>query len=130
MADRRARIVVVGSSNTDMVVKSGHIPLPGETVIGGEFVMTAGGKGANQAVAAARLGGEVAFVGRVGVDIFGVGALANIAGSGVDVSYVVRDTSAPSGVALIFVDEAGQNSIVVAPGANGRLTPADVEAAR
>jgi ribokinase len=117
------KIVVVGSSNTDMVVKAARIPAPGETVLSREFVMTAGGKGANQAVAAARLGAEVAFVGRVGMDIFGERALSDIAAAGVDVSYVVRDPQAPSGVALIFMDDSGQNSIGVAPGAKGRLTP-------
>ncbi len=124
------KIVVVGSSNTDMVVKTARIPAPGETLVGGDLLMTAGGKGANQAVAAARLGGDVAFVGRVGMDMFGDRALADISAAGVDVSYVIRDPKAPSGVALIFVDDTGQNSIVVAPGANGLLTPADVDAAR
>ncbi len=126
----RAKVVVVGSSNTDMVVKTRRIPSPGETVLGGDFLMTAGGKGANQAVAAARLGAEVAFVARVGADIFGERAVENIAAAGVRTEHILRDESHPSGVALICVDERGQNSIVVAPGANGHLTPEDVEAAR
>ncbi len=125
-----ARIVVVGSSNTDMVVKAPRIPAPGETILGGQFVMTPGGKGANQAVAAARLGAHVTFVGRVGADVFGEEALRNIEAAGVDTRFVVRDPEAPSGVALIAVDSGGQNSIVVAPGANGRLTHDDVERAR
>ncbi|MGC8667575.1 MAG: ribokinase [Chthonomonadales bacterium] len=125
-----ARIVVVGSSNTDMVVRTPRIPSPGETVLGGEFVMTQGGKGANQAVAAARLGAEVSLVARVGQDVFGTQAIASIGTAGVNTAYIVRDDTAPSGVALIFVDGSGQNSIVVAPGANSRLSPADVDAAR
>src|ERR1051325_2889502 len=96
----RARIVVVGSSNTDMVVRTGRIPLPGETVLGGDFIMTPGGKGANQAVEAAKLGAEVWFVGRVGNDVFGDRAIENIAAAGVDTSFVKRDLDAPSGVAL------------------------------
>jgi ribokinase len=126
----RAKVVVVGSSNTDMVVKTQRIPSPGETVLGGDFLMTAGGKGANQAVAAARLGAEVTFVARVGADIFGERAVANIAAAGVRTEQIARDENNPSGVALICVDEVGQNSIVVAPGANGHLTPEDVQAAR
>lgn len=125
-----ARIVVVGSSNTDMVVRTPRIPSPGETVLGGEFVMTQGGKGANQAVAAARLGAQVSLVARVGQDVFGTQAVASISTAGVDTSFIVRDDTAPSGVALIFVDGSGQNSIVVAPGANSRLSPEDVDAAR
>ena len=118
-----AKIVVVGSGNTDMVVKSPRIPLPGETVLGGQFVMVAGGKGANQAVAAARLGAEVSFVACVGDDLFGASALEGYQREGMDTRFVTRDPDAPSGVALIVVDEKGENSIVVAPGANHRLTP-------
>src|SRR5437868_537833 len=113
-----------------MVVRTARIPAPGETVLGGEFIVTPGGKGANQAVAAAKLGAEVWFVGRVGNDVFGERAIENIAAAGVDTSFVTRDPDAPSGVALIFVDETGQNSIVVAPGANGKMSTDDVEAAR
>ncbi len=125
-----ARVVVVGSSNTDMVVKAERIPAPGETVLGGAFVMTPGGKGANQAVAAARLGGMVSLVARVGADVFGDEAVRNIAAAGVDTRFISRDPDAPSGVALIAVDAQGQNSIAVAPGANARLSPEDVERAR
>jgi ribokinase len=125
----RPKIVVVGSANTDMVVKTERIPGPGETVIGGEFIMVAGGKGANQAVAAARLGAQVTFVGRLGSDVFGNQAIAGYQAEGIDTKYIVRDADAASGVALIFVDARGENSIAVASGANARLTPADVERA-
>jgi ribokinase len=123
------RIVVVGSSNTDMIVKLPHLPKPGETVSGGAFSTAAGGKGANQAVAAARAGADVGLVARVGDDSFGEQAIAGFVGDGIDVRHVTRHPAAPSGVALIFVDDAGENCIAVAPGANARLTPEDVEAA-
>jgi ribokinase len=126
----RPKIVVVGSANTDMVVKTERIPGPGETVIGGEFMMAAGGKGANQAVAAARLGARVTLVGCLGRDVFGDQALAGYRQEGIDTSLLVRDADAASGVALIFVDAQGENSIAVASGANARLTPAHVECAR
>lgn len=125
-----ARVVVVGSSNMDMVARTERLPAPGETVLGSEFVMTPGGKGANQAVAAARLGAEVTFVSRVGTDVFGERITANIAAAGIRTEYIVHDDGAPSGVALIFVEKRGQNAIVVAQGANARLTPEDVDAAR
>lgn len=128
MADR-PKIVVVGSSNTDMVVKTGHIPVPGETVIGGDFVVAAGGKGANQAVAAARLGADVTFVARVGSDVFGDQSVENFGREGINTDFIVREDAVPSGVALIFVDSQGENSIVVAPGSNAGLTVEDVEAA-
>ena len=124
------KIVVVGSSNTDMIVKLSHLPKPGETVSGGAFSTAAGGKGANQAVAAARAGADVGLVARVGDDSFGEQAIAGFVGDGIDVRYVTRDSGAPSGVALIFVDDGGENCIAVAPGANGRVTPEDVEAAK
>jgi ribokinase len=125
-----ARIVVVGSSNTDMVVKTDSIPRPGETVIGGDFVTAGGGKGANQATAAARLGADVTFVARVGRDLFGDIAVEAFRQEGMNTDYVTRDETAPSGVALIFVDRHGENVIVVAPGANSCLRPQHVEAAR
>jgi ribokinase len=124
------KIVVVGSSNTDMIVKLSHLPKPGETVSGGAFSTAAGGKGANQAVAAARAGAEVGLVARVGDDSFGEQAVAGFVGDGIDVTHVTRDSSSPSGVALIFVDDGGENCIAVAPGANGRVTPEDVDAAK
>ena len=122
-----SKILVIGSSNTDMTVKSPMIPRPGETVIGGEFKMGAGGKGANQAVAAKRLGGDVTFICKVGNDIFGDNAIESYRKEGLDVSYVLRSDK-PSGVALILVDGNAENCISVATGANGDLTPADIEA--
>ena len=123
-------IVVVGSSNTDMIIRLERIPRPGETILGGEFLTAAGGKGANQAVGAARAGGRVTFVGRVGQDMFGQQALANLVEDGINVKYVVRDKAEPSGVALIFVASDGENSIAVASGANGRLSSSDVRKAK
>lgn len=119
-----ADIVVVGSINTDMVVQASRIPAPGETVLGGAFRQVAGGKGANQAVAAARAGSRVAMVGCVGDDRLGLDAVERLSAAGVDVTHVHRVAETPTGVALIMVDAAGQNCIAVAPGANGRLTPA------
>ena len=123
------QIVVVGSANTDMVVKTPRIPGPGETVIGGDLVMAAGGKGANQAVAAARLGANVTFVARLGTDLFGDQALAGYRREGIDTTHIVRDADHPSGTALIFVDAQGENSIAVASGANAHLAPSDVDQA-
>ncbi len=122
-------IVVVGSSNTDMIIQMPRIPRPGETLLGGHFSMAAGGKGANQAVAAARAGGNVTFVARVGDDMFGSKAIEGFRADGINVEHVVRDPEAPSGVALIFVAQDGENSIGVASGANGRLMSADVDRA-
>ena len=122
-------IVVLGSSNTDMIVKAARIPRPGETVIGGAFSMAAGGKGANQAVAAARAGGQVAFVARVGDDLFGRQARDGFVSDGIDVTHVHGDAANPSGVALIVVDAGGENSITVASGANAELSPKDAAAA-
>ncbi len=119
-------IVVIGSTNTDMVVKTTRFPLPGETILGGEFFMFPGGKGANQAVAAARMGGKVTLVGKVGKDVFGKEALAGFQKEGIIVDYISEDPTAGSGVALITVDEKGENSIVVASGANGKLNEADI----
>jgi ribokinase len=119
-------ILVVGSSNTDMIIKMDRIPRPGETIIGGEFITAAGGKGANQAVGAARAGGRVTFIARVGNDQFGEQAIAGFARDGINVDYIVRDPVSPSGVALIFVGKNGENSIAVASGANGNLSSNDV----
>jgi ribokinase len=126
----RPSILVVGSSNTDMIVKVERLPQPGETVLGGEFLTAGGGKGANQAVAAARAGGAVSLIARVGEDSFGETALAAFRAGGIDTRHVVRDRTSPSGVALILVAQSGQNSIAVAPGANGRLSAADVRRAK
>jgi ribokinase len=119
-------ILIVGSSNTDMIIRVPHIPLPGETILGGEFSMAPGGKGANQAVAAARAGGRVTFVARVGHDLFGAEALKNFEADGINARFVVRDGRAASGVALINVGDDGENSISVASGANALLAPEDV----
>jgi len=123
------RIVVVGSSNTDMVVKTEKIPSRGETVTGGQFVMAAGGKGANQAVAAARLGAEVTFVARTGADMFGDQAVENYRKEGIVTDLILRDPQNHTGVALILVDAQGENLIAVASGANHALSPSDVEQA-
>jgi len=125
----RPHIVVVGSSNTDMVVKTRRIPGVGETVVGGQFVMAAGGKGANQAVAAARLGAEVAFVTKVGRDMFGDRAIAGYRAEGIATDHIFRDASHATGIALILVDDRGNNLISVASGANHALTIEEVEQA-
>jgi ribokinase len=126
----RRKIVVVGSSNTDMVVATPRLPLPGESVLGNDFVMAPGGKGANQAVAAARLGGEVILVARLGQDIFGDQARKQFQEEGIDTRFVTCDPHAPSGTALIMVGPDGQNIIAVAPGANARLTVEEIQPAR
>jgi ribokinase len=123
------KITIIGSSNTDMVIKSGHLPAPGETVLGGDFFMNPGGKGANQAVAAARLGGEVHFVCKVGKDVFGETALQQFKNEGIHTRFVTQDPFAPSGVALINVDAQGENCITVASGANNCLSKVDIDAA-
>ncbi|MBI5651147.1 MAG: ribokinase [Chloroflexi bacterium] len=119
-------IIVVGSANTDMILKCERLPRAGETILGGEFAIAAGGKGANQAVAAARLGAEVTFVARLGRDWMGDQAEQNYRAAGIDCAYLTRDERAASGVALIMVDARAENLIGVAPGANATLTPADV----
>ena len=124
-----AKIVVIGSTNTDMVVRSARIPVPGETVTGGTFLLNPGRKGANQAVACARLGGETTFVAKVGDDAFGRETGPRLAQDGIDARLLV-DPAAASGVALILVDEQGRNCISVAPGANATLTPADLASMR
>jgi ribokinase len=121
------RIIVVGSANVDFVVQTPHIPQPGETVLGRNFVMAMGGKGANQAVGAARLGAEVVFVARIGQDIFGDQCLAAYRAEGIVTDFVSRDPDEATGVALIAVAENGENSITVASGANMRLMPPHVE---
>ncbi len=125
----KPRILVIGSSNTDMTIRLERIPQPGETILGGDFSTASGGKGANQAVAAARAGGEVTFVARVGQDMFGEKAVAGFLKDRIHVEHIVRDADAPSGAALIFLAKDGQNSIAVAGGANARLSPGDVQKA-
>lgn len=124
------KIVVIGSANTDMVVKSAKLPLPGETLIGGTFFMNPGGKGANQAVAAARLGGNVTLISKVGNDIFGKQTIEGLQKENINTDFIFVDEKAPSGVALITVDEEGENCIVVAPGANANLLPQDILAVK
>lgn len=119
------KIVVIGSSNTDMMVRTERLPNPGETILGGTFRMGAGGKGANQAIAAKRLGGDVEFFCKVGNDVFGENAKKHYQAEGLDISHVLI-SSKPSGVALITVDKNAENSIVVASGANSDISTADV----
>lgn len=123
------KITVVGSLNMDLIVRAPHIPVPGETVSGGEFRTAAGGKGANQAVAAARLGGQVTMVGCVGNDAHGRALVSGLQADGIRTEFVRVETATGTGVALITVADSGENSIVVSPGANHALAPADVEAA-
>ncbi|MBQ5860885.1 MAG: ribokinase [Alistipes sp.] len=123
-------IVVIGSSNTDMVVKTSHLPVPGETVLGGDFFMNAGGKGANQAVAAARYGNRVVFVAKTGNDLFGEQVRKSMKEDGIVTDYVFIDEEHPSGVALITIDQKAENCIVVAGGANMYLKPEDIDKAK
>lgn len=123
------RIAVVGSLNMDMVVRAPRYPLPGETLQGDGFATYPGGKGLNQAAAARRAGAEVTMVGRLGADDFGRTLRAVLAGEGLDDRYVRSDTESATGVAAIHLDPSGQNAIVIVPGANGAVCPADVDAA-
>ena len=123
-------VVVIGSSNTDMTVKSERIPVPGETILGGCFMMNPGGKGANQAVAAARMGGDVTFIVKIGNDLFGKESLERWQKEKIHTDHVLIDSENPSGVALIKVDAKGENCISVASGANAALMPSDLAAAR
>src|SRR5665647_1434791 len=124
------RIAVVGSSNTDMVIKTSKLPVPGETILGGEFLMNPGGKGANQAVAAARLGGIVSFIAKTGDDVFGKLARELFGNENINIDYLVTDPVHPSGVALITVDAKGENCIVVASGSNSYLDKGDIDMAQ
>ncbi|NLG29396.1 MAG: ribokinase [Chloroflexi bacterium] len=125
-----SEIVVLGSINMDLVVRAERMPRPGETLRGDHFITVPGGKGANQAAAAARQGANVQLIGRVGADSFGPVLLDNLRAQGVGVEHVRSDPEAASGVAMIILDARGENSIVIAPGANGRITVDDVRAAR
>jgi ribokinase len=124
------KIAVVGSSNTDMIIKVPRLPVPGETVIGGNFTVALGGKGANQAITAARVGGDVTFIGCIGKDIFGEQALKGLKEDGINVDFTIKDPLLPSGIAQIVVDENGKNLIAVASGANQNLGEQDVMNAR
>src|SRR4051794_6159668 len=122
-----ARVVVLGSSNTDMAVRLPRLPAPGETLLGGSFLTGPGGKGANQAVAARRAGADVVFIAAVGDDLFGRQAIEGYHSEGIDVSQILSVPGVPSGVAVIFVGDAGENVIGVAPGANSQLDPAAID---
>jgi ribokinase len=124
------KIIVLGSCNTDMVVQTVRLPVPGETIIGGEFMMTPGGKGANQAVAVSRLGGKVTFIAKIGNDVFGRQSLELYQDENIDTDHVFLDFNNPSGVALITVDKNAENCIVVASGANKTLSKEDVDKCR
>jgi ribokinase len=124
----KPKIVVVGSSNTDMVVKVPHIPAPGETILGSDFMIIPGGKGANQAVAATRAGADVTFMTCVSDDTFGNQSIQNYRQEGIDTSYIKVNPGTHSGIALINVAANGENSISVAPGANSFLMPEDIMA--
>jgi len=122
-------IVVVGSSNTDMVIQVPELPAPGETILGGKFSVLAGGKGANQAVSAARAGGRVCFISKVGRDDLGKRALEGFEKDGIDVTQIKQDPDAPTGVAMIYVNDRAENCIAVAAGANENLSETDIIAA-
>lgn len=122
-------IVVIGSSNTDLVVETSTFPKPGETIMGGAFNTFAGGKGANQAVAASRLGGDVTFIAKIGNDDFGEAALKGFNNDQINTDFVFIDEGHPSGVAIIMVEDSGENIIVVSPGANNALNTAEIEKA-
>ncbi len=126
----KGKIVIVGSSNTDMVIKSARIPRPGETILGGTFFMNPGGKGANQAVAVSRLGGNVTFITKTGNDLFGRQSVDLYANEGIGTEYIFSDPKNPSGVALIMVDSKGENCIAVASGANASLSPREIDKAK
>lgn len=125
-----AKVAVVGSINMDLVVRVPRFPLAGETILGGVFQTIPGGKGANQAVAARRLGAEVAMIGRVGGDAFGGVLRHNLVQEGISTERLTVDDGQATGVALITVEDSGENTIIVVPGANGRITTADIDAAR
>lgn len=129
MTSKQANICVVGSSNIDLISKVPRLPVMGETMIGHSFHLGYGGKGANQAVMAAKLGAQVKMVTKLGRDVFGEGTLKNYREQGIDTTYVLFDDKLSSGVAPIFVNDNAQNFIVIVPGANMALSPADVRAA-
>jgi ribokinase len=129
MNERNAKVVVVGSFNMDLVVKAGRRPQTGETLMGEEFGMFIGGKGSNQAIAAARLGADVTMIGKLGTDLFGDTLMAAHAEEGIHTDYVIRDTEVGTGIASILIDADGDNSIVIVPQANMRLSVEDIERA-
>lgn len=126
MAIMEKKIIVVGSTNLDMVIQAQKIPMPGETVLGGKFYMNPGGKGANQAMAITKLGGDILFISKIGDDLLGKKSTKLLGTVGLDVRGIILDEDEPSGVALVTIDKKGENSITVSPGANQCLTPQDV----
>jgi ribokinase len=129
MPNRQPKVAVFGSINMDVVIRCGHLPAPGETIIADSSTEVSGGKGANQAVAASRLGAAVAMIGSVGDDVFADRLLSSLEAEKIDISHVTRRSNCGSGLAVVAVDDSGENSILVVPGANGALTVEDVRAA-
>lgn len=129
MNEQRPTITVIGSCNMDLVVRSANIPRAGETIVGGEFFMTPGGKGANQAVAAAKLGAKVHFISRMGNDVFGHGCLDSLKKAGIEHPNIIWSEKDPTGTAMIMLGENGDNRIIVSAGANAGLRPEDIERA-
>ncbi len=127
---RTPKVMVVGSFNMDLSMRTPRMPAPGETILGGPFTTGPGGKGANQAVAAARLGAQTTMLVKLGRDVFGDQAAANLQNEGISPEYVLRADDAHTGVAFIIVDDSGENMIVVASGTNFTITPQDVQRAR
>ena len=123
-------IIVIGSSNMDLVAKAPRIPVTGETLTGTDFFMVPGGKGANQAVAAAKLGAEVVFITKLGKDVFASELLENFKSVNINTQHIEQLNGVPSGIAVIAIDDKGQNMIIVVPGANGKLAPVDVDKAQ
>ena len=123
-------IIVIGSSNMDLVAKAPRIPVTGETLTGTDFFMVPGGKGANQAVAAAKLGAEVVFIAKLGKDVFASESLENFKSVNINTQHIEQLDGVPSGIAVIAIDDKGQNMIIVVPGANGKLAPVDVDRAQ
>ncbi|MFW9948647.1 MAG: ribokinase, partial [Candidatus Thorarchaeota archaeon] len=121
-------VLIIGSSNMDLNIYSQRFPKPGETVTGGVFKQFLGGKGANQAVASVRAGSKTVFIGKVGIDTFGNEMISQLSSEGVNIEHIIRDPSESSGVAFILIDRAGENMISVAPGANFKLTPEEIQA--
>jgi len=127
MPNRAQYVLIIGSSNMDLNIYSQRFPKPGETVTGGVFKQFLGGKGANQAVASVRSGSKTIFIGKVGIDTFGNEMISQLENEGVKIEHVIRDPHESSGVAFILIDETGENMISVAPGANFKLTPEEVQ---
>ncbi|MFX0049304.1 MAG: ribokinase [Candidatus Hermodarchaeota archaeon] len=127
MLNRENYVLIIGSSNMDLNIYSQRFPKPGETVTGGVFKQFLGGKGANQAVASARSGSKTIFIGKVGIDTFGNEMISQLGNEGVNIEHIIRDPHESSGVAFILINEVGENMISVAPGANFKLTPEEVQ---